>query len=132
MADYLAFLEDNADSIDAFTHSRQRAFRDELNYWKDAGLLEFEANPASVDSDQMVDIPDGCVPVYSQVSGCVWQMCIQPSDCVDSGQTLMVLESMKMEIAINTPIAGELQTLLVAEGQQINAGQLVAVVRAAD
>jgi biotin carboxyl carrier protein len=40
----------------------------------------------------------------------------------------MILESMKMEIPITTPIAGTVKEILVAEGEVVQEGQTVAIV----
>jgi len=65
-------------------------------------------------------------PVPSIVTGVVWKIERQPGDTLDSGDVIMIMESMKMEIPIEAPEGGTLVTLHVAEGDSVTEGQLVA------
>ena len=47
---------------------------------------------------------------------------------VEEDDTLMILESMKMEIPITTPTSGVVKEILVAEGDVVQEGQTVAIV----
>jgi biotin carboxyl carrier protein len=49
---------------------------------------------------------------------------------VQAHQTVLVLEAMKMEHAVVTPLAGTLTRLAVAEGQQVQRGDVLAEVSA--
>jgi excisionase family DNA binding protein len=51
---------------------------------------------------------------------------------VQAHETVLVLEAMKMEHAVVTPLAGTLTRLAVAEGQQVQRGDVLAEVSAAD
>ncbi len=53
---------------------------------------------------------------------------IQEGDRVEKGQTLMILEAMKMEIRVRAPHAGHLVRLLITEGQTVDRGQILAEV----
>ncbi|MNT93422.1 Methylmalonyl-CoA carboxyltransferase 1.3S subunit [compost metagenome] len=46
-------------------------------------------------------------------------------DAVERGQTLAVMESMKMEMPLAAPSTGRIARLLVQEGMQLNAGQVL-------
>jgi len=50
-------------------------------------------------------------------------------DLVEKGQTLMVLEAMKMEIRVQSPRKGRVSRLLVAAGDTVNRDQVVAEIR---
>jgi acetyl-CoA carboxylase biotin carboxyl carrier protein len=65
----------------------------------------------------------------SEVTGSVWQITAQPGQRLEPGDTVMVLESMKMEIPVLCEDGGTLVELLVAEGESVAEGQAVAVVR---
>ena len=64
----------------------------------------------------------------SIVTGKVWKVEKAIGDRVAAGESVMILESMKMEIPIESPVAGVLQSLAVAEGDSVSEGQVVAVV----
>ncbi len=50
-------------------------------------------------------------------------------DWLEKGQTLMILEAMKMEIRIQAPHPGRIVRLLVNEGQTVDRNQLLAEMR---
>lgn len=64
----------------------------------------------------------------SEVTGSVWQITAQPGQRLAPGDTVMVLESMKMEIPVLCEDGGTLVEILVAEGESVAEGQAVAVV----
>ncbi|RYF65633.1 MAG: acetyl-CoA carboxylase biotin carboxyl carrier protein subunit, partial [Comamonadaceae bacterium] len=64
----------------------------------------------------------------SIVTGKVWKIEKAVGDAVAAGESVMILESMKMEIPIESPVAGVLQSIAVAEGESVNEGQVLAVV----
>jgi biotin carboxyl carrier protein len=66
--------------------------------------------------------------IASQVAGTVWKVEVQPGASVADGDTLLIIESMKMEIPVDAPGAGTLRELLVAEGDAVAEGQVLAVV----
>jgi len=50
---------------------------------------------------------------------------VAAGDAVTKGQTLMLLEAMKMEIRIQTPQGGTVKALHVRQGQTVERGQLL-------
>ena len=66
--------------------------------------------------------------VNSHVHGSVWQIDVKEGDRVAAGQTLMILESMKMEIAVHTDKAGVVSHLLCQPGTQVKPGQQLIVI----
>ena len=61
--------------------------------------------------------------VLSEISGSVWKVEVQPGQAVQAGQTLLVVESMKMEIPVESPSAGTVREVLVTEGEAVQDGQ---------
>ncbi|MEL7401685.1 MAG: acetyl-CoA carboxylase biotin carboxyl carrier protein subunit, partial [Pseudomonadota bacterium] len=53
-------------------------------------------------------------------------------DTVEAGQTLIVLEAMKMEHPLKAGVAGVVQSISCAAGQQVKSKQLLAVVEPAE
>ncbi len=66
--------------------------------------------------------------IESQVSGNVWKGERQAGASLADGDTILIIESMKMEIPVDAPAAGTLRELLVAEGDAVTEGQVLAVV----
>jgi acetyl-CoA carboxylase biotin carboxyl carrier protein len=66
--------------------------------------------------------------IRSEIIGAVWKINVQVGDQVASGQTLILLESMKMEIPVDAPMAGKVTELKVAEGENVKVGDVLAVI----
>jgi acetyl-CoA carboxylase biotin carboxyl carrier protein len=66
--------------------------------------------------------------IESLVTGTVWKLERQNGDILAKGETILIIESMKMEIPIDTPAAGTLRELVVVEGEHVSEGQVLAVV----
>lgn len=64
--------------------------------------------------------------VKSQVSGIVAAIEVEPGGTVDADQVIMLIESMKMEIPVESPLSGRLEAVLVDEGESVTEGQVVA------
>jgi biotin carboxyl carrier protein len=66
--------------------------------------------------------------VKAELVGNLWKIVTEVGQQVEEDDTLMILESMKMEIPITSPIPGTVKEILVAEGDVVQEGQTVAVV----
>ncbi|MCP5179329.1 MAG: biotin/lipoyl-binding protein [Pseudomonadales bacterium] len=66
--------------------------------------------------------------VESEVAGSVWKVEVAAGDAVAAGDVLMILESMKMEIPVESPVDGVVEALLVAPEDQVAEEQVLAVV----
>ncbi|MEO7803509.1 MAG: biotin/lipoyl-binding carrier protein [Actinomycetota bacterium] len=66
--------------------------------------------------------------VLCEMVATVWKVLVQPGDVVEEGQTLVILESMKMEIPVDAPEAGEVMSVGVAEGAAVQEGDVIAVI----
>jgi acetyl-CoA carboxylase biotin carboxyl carrier protein len=58
----------------------------------------------------------------------VWKVVATPGQQIQDGDTLVILESMKMEIPVLAESDGTLTKLAVAEGDVIQEGDLIAVI----
>ena len=54
--------------------------------------------------------------VKAHITGTVWKIEVKVGDAVAEGQTVVVLESMKMEMPVESPSAGKVSAVLVKEG----------------
>lgn len=69
------------------------------------------------------------IRVKSELNATVWKVEAQAGASVQEGDTLIVLEAMKMEIPVPAPRAGTVQTVLVNEGQPVAEGQPLAILQ---
>lgn len=63
--------------------------------------------------------------VTSEIAGTVWKLEVQVGQTVAEGDTLLVAESMKMEIPVSAPCAGVVKEILVNEGEALTEDQWV-------
>ena len=70
----------------------------------------------------------GTVPVAASVSGCVWKFNKDLGDTVEEGEDIVVLESMKTEIAVTAPCSGKISQIFSKSGDTINQGQSLCTV----
>ena len=66
--------------------------------------------------------------VESEVTGNVWKILLEVGADVAEGDVIMILESMKMEIPVESPAAGKLVELKVSAEDQVEEDQFVALV----
>jgi urea carboxylase len=129
-ADYARSLTDNAGSIAQFRDRQQAAFNAERQRWKDEGLDSFvveDIPPEAGDSE----VPDGCFAISSAVPGNVWKVLVEEGATVGAGETVAIIESMKMEIAVTAHAAGRVRTVRAAPGRAVRGGDVIAVVEEA-
>jgi len=68
------------------------------------------------------------IKIELETGGSVWQVLTKPGDRVEAGDTLFILEVMKMEVPYEAPVAGEVAAVHIAEGDAVEEGQLAAEV----
>jgi acetyl-CoA carboxylase biotin carboxyl carrier protein len=66
--------------------------------------------------------------VRAEMVANVWQVVASEGDSVADGDTLVILESMKMEIPVLAESPGTVTKLAVAEGDVVQEGDLIAVI----
>ena len=66
--------------------------------------------------------------VRAEMVANVWKVVAAEGDTVADGDTLVILESMKMEIPVLAESPGTLTRLAVAEGDVVQEGDLIAVI----
>ena len=64
--------------------------------------------------------------IHAEMVSSVWKVLVEPGAQVVAGDTLVILESMKMEIPVLAEGAGTVQKLGVAEGDVVQEGDLIA------
>lgn len=64
--------------------------------------------------------------VRAEMVANVWKVLVSEGDSVSDGDTLVILESMKMEIPVIAEVDGTVATVAVSEGQVVQEGDLIA------
>ena len=66
--------------------------------------------------------------VVAEMVANVWRVLVAPGDAVTAGDPLVILESMKMEIPVESPVDGTVADVRVQEGGVVQEGDVIAVV----
>ena len=70
------------------------------------------------------------IEIESDVTGTVWKIEVEEGASVTEGQTLIILESMKMEIPVLASDDGKVAEIMVDEEDPVSEGQVVVVLDA--
>ena len=82
-----------------------RVWREDWAMWQDAGLMATNVN--------------------AHITGTVWKIEVQVGDEVTEGQTCVILESMKMEMPVEAPVGGKVESITCKEAQAVNEGDVL-------
>jgi acetyl-CoA carboxylase biotin carboxyl carrier protein len=66
--------------------------------------------------------------VMAEMVGNIWKVVARAGDTVGPNDTLVILESMKMEIPVPAEVAGVIKEMTVTEGDVVNEGDSIAVI----
>ncbi|MFT4639266.1 MAG: urea carboxylase [Verrucomicrobiales bacterium] len=122
LADYQSFLAENSESIEGFRAQQQQAFQEERQRWDDADeILEEEV----VVEEEAAPAPPGTVPIESPIAGNMWKVTVEEGDTVTTEQGVAILESMKMEMSVESPFDGVVVKLVTAPGSSVQPGQAI-------
>ena len=66
--------------------------------------------------------------IHAEMVANVWKVVAKAGDAVEEGDTLVILESMKMEIPVVAESDGVVKQIAVSEGDVVQEGDLIAVV----
>ena len=130
LAEYQQFLTDNADDITIFKNKQQVAFQAERTAWEVAGeftrqSIELEIAPPI----PTLDLPPNSTPITAHLTANVWQVLVKPGDVVKTGDKLVILEAMKMEMTIEAEAGGSIEVVYCTPGQMVAAGQVLLAFR---
>ncbi len=130
LRDYHAFLRSIEAGSASFKRTQQEAFLAERERWAASGLDTYREPPdVAAPAGSGDAVPEGCRAVTSPVTASVWNIAVAPGQRVEAGDRLLVLEAMKMEIAVAAPFPGTVETLHCAAGALVFAGQNLVTVR---
>ncbi len=130
LKDYRRFLADNAETISAAKARQQFAFEAERARWEASGQSTYAADLPEPEIEQHADIlPAGCEAIASPVSGSVWRIAGETGQAVKAGDTVVIVESMKMEMQVTAPADGTVIEQRCAEGRAVTTGQTLIIFR---
>ncbi|CUI79747.1 urea carboxylase [Achromobacter xylosoxidans] len=118
------FLADQADSIGAFQARQKSAFDAEVALWKHEDVA---APPAEAAPELEIALRDGERLVSADMCGNVWKIPVQVGQSVAAGDTLVVVEAMKMELSVIAPVSGTVAAIRCVPGKPVNAGDALVV-----
>ncbi|SET33684.1 urea carboxylase [Marinobacter segnicrescens] len=130
LKDYEGFLAENEGDIRDFTAHRQQAFDEELQRWIESGQINFSAETPIEDTgeDDTTNLPAGQHAVESHVAGNLWECLVKPGDEISAQRPVAVVESMKMEIELLSPVSGRVVEIRRDAGQAVSPGTPVVIV----
>ena len=68
--------------------------------------------------------------VLAEMVANVWKIVVAVGDEVAEGDTICILESMKMEIPVEAPVSGKVTEIGVTEGGVVQEGDTIALIEA--
>jgi len=91
------------------------------------GASSDESSSNSGDSQEESNIPlaNGKEDVSAPLSGTIWKILVSPNQAVKEGDTLVILEAMKMETEIKATRSGVILNVSVKESDSVTVGQLL-------
>ncbi len=70
---------------------------------------------------------DTLANVEAHITGTVWKIEVEVGDTVEEGDTVVILESMKMEMPVEAEDEGRVAEILCKEGQSVSEGEALVV-----
>jgi acetyl-CoA carboxylase biotin carboxyl carrier protein len=65
--------------------------------------------------------------IQAHITGTVWKVECKVGDTIEEGDTVVILESMKMEMPVEAEDEGTVAEILVEEGQSVDEGDVLVV-----
>jgi len=118
-AEHTQFLSDNAASIADFRKKQATSFEAEVALWaqeEEGAPLTSEENLLPEEED------DSALQISADLNGNIWKILVKPGDEVAAGQPVIIVEAMKMELAINAPQAGRVKRIACQPGRPVSPG----------
>lgn len=123
-AAYLKYLSDEAGSIAEFQAKQKMAFDSEVALWK---AEEAEQVAAALNASNAPAWDDDAVVVCADICGNVWKILVKPGDTIESGQVMVIVEAMKMELEMVSTQSGVVKSIICEPGKPVNVGDPILV-----
>jgi urea carboxylase len=128
--DYKVFLNSISESAQTFQTRQRQAFNEERARWAASG-----ADKVADDADPIVEaapeivVPPGFKALKASSAGSIWSIEANEGDLLKPGQKVVLIEAMKMEVAVATAKGGRLHSLHCKPGQAVMPGQILAILQ---
>ncbi len=118
-AAYLQLLTDEKDSIAAFQTKQQQAFQNEVALWNDV----FE--PQDLFEDAVLDQKDysAYASLNASMTGNIWKILVEHGQMIKKGETVAIIEAMKMELPVYASDDGIVKAIICRAGQTVHSGE---------
>lgn len=67
--------------------------------------------------------------IKAHITGTIWKIKVEAGQSIDEGDTLVIIESMKMEMPIEAEDPGTVVEIRAAEGQPVNEGDVLIIIQ---
>ncbi|ETJ47642.1 urea carboxylase [Pseudoalteromonas agarivorans] len=121
--------QQNQKNINTFTQQREQAFAEEMEQWKRTGQLNYKFEESETEQGEQIKLAPGQYLMEATAAGSVWKINAEQNQAVDANESMVILESMKMEIDLTTSESAKVVQVLVKEGQQVHAGQALMILQ---
>ncbi|CAM3970395.1 urea carboxylase [Bordetella muralis] len=119
------FLAEHAADIKAFKATQQAAFESEVALWQAEESITVEHE---VTDDAALALSDTERAVSADLCGNVWKIPVSVGQYVEAGDTLVIVEAMKMELSIKAAFNGTVTAIRCTQGKPVNSGDMLLVI----
>ncbi len=126
--DYDQFLNQESASINAFKAQQKAAFEAERNNWITTGQSNYSQEIETEPTLTELTLEAGQELAKSHVAGNLWQIKVAIGDVVKVNDVVVIVESMKMEIAITAQVSGKISHIICNEGNPVAPGQALLII----
>ncbi|XP_038052816.1 urea amidolyase-like [Patiria miniata] len=130
LRDYLAFIEEHKDSIELFRERQQTYLDKEVKLWQSQGFIGSNTMTSDVEEqkDDDYELGQGEEFVMAQSGGSIWKISTQEGCHLKKGDTMLVVEVMKMELPLTAAFDCQIKCVFVTEGLNVRTGDNLFVV----
>lgn len=121
-AQYRAFLDDNAQSIADFQQRQKQAFSAEIERGQEDDL-DRRLEQAEALVAQPLELPGQ--KVCAELNGSIWKVLVEAGQAVRAGDKLVIVEAMKMELAVVAPRDGMIGAIRCVPGKAVVSGDVL-------
>ncbi|OTG80417.1 urea carboxylase [Acinetobacter sp. ANC 4558] len=118
-AEHCQFLADHAQSITDFQEKQQLAFKTEVTRWKNEFVHAEEIHEPEVEQQDFSDF----IALNASMTGNVWKVLVEQGQIVKKGETIAIIEAMKMELPVYADEEGTVKAIICRAGQTVHTGE---------